>query len=106
VQLVFVLLQHSRDTEVMQEFVNFFSCGHYNERSNGLAGDYTVSRIKDIKDKIIMFFDQYPLQGAKALDFEDFKKAVQLVHNKDHLTKEGFDRIQIIKSGMNSLRNY
>jgi len=38
------------------------------------------------------------------MDFADFCEAAELVKNKDHLTKEGLDRIRLIKMGMNKKR--
>jgi hypothetical protein len=43
-------------------------------------------------------------EGAKALDFLDFCKAIDLINKKEHLTKEGLNKIIKIKSDMNSNR--
>jgi hypothetical protein len=43
-------------------------------------------------------------EGAKLLDYLDFCKAVNLIKSKNHLTKEGLNKIIKIKSGMNSNR--
>jgi hypothetical protein len=81
-----------------------FSCGNYNPRPNGLACDFIVSKLSDIDSKIIPFFEKYPLQGAKALDYEGFKRVVDIVRVKGHLTTPGFDEILKIKAGMNNSR--
>ena len=62
--------------------------------------------IADITTKIIPFFDKYPLQGVKLKDYEDFKKVVELIENKDHLTQEGLNQILKIRDGINSGRVY
>jgi hypothetical protein len=59
----------------------------------------------DIFDKIIPLFEEYPLIGVKANDYEDFKKVAVLIKSKAHLTKEGLDQICLIKSGMNFRRS-
>ena len=89
-----------------------------------------VKKFADITDKIIPFFDKYPLflygsyasikgphppphtcvgwglgEGAKALEFSDFKRVANLMQNKAHLTEEGLAQIRSIKSGMNFSRN-
>lgn len=64
-----------------------------------------VKKFADITDKIIPFFDKYPLQGVKALEFSDFKRVANLMQNKAHLTEEGLAQIRSIKSGMNFSRN-
>jgi hypothetical protein len=55
-------------------------------------------------DKLIPFFDQYPLHGAKRLDYLDFCKVANLMEGKLHLTEEGLDQIRKIKDGMNTGR--
>jgi len=39
--------------------------------------------------------------GAKARDFKDFEETSILIKNKANLTKEGLDKIDLIKSRMN-----
>jgi len=53
---------------------------------------------------IIPFFEKYPIQGEKSLDFSDFKKVGEMLKNKEHLTSEGFNKILKIKAGMNEKR--
>ena len=64
----------------------------------------TVSKFSEIRDKIIPFFDQFPLHGAKRLDYLDFLKIANLMEGKLHLTEEGLDQIRKIKDGMNTGR--
>jgi len=60
-----------------------------------------VVKFSDIIDKIIPFFEKYPLQGAKLADYKDFKRVTELMLTKAHLTKEGLEEIRQIKAGMN-----
>ena len=58
----------------------------------------TLLQIKNyyhIINKIIPFFNKYPILGVKSLDFADFKKVAEKIKNKEHLTESGF--IEIIK---------
>jgi hypothetical protein len=48
---------------------------------------------------------KYPLQGSKLLNFKDFKKVVEIVKVKEHLTEQGINKIKEIKSNMNEGRN-
>jgi hypothetical protein len=41
---------------------------------------------------------------VKAQDFEDWAKVAEMIQTKDHLTKEGFDKIRKIRIGMNKGR--
>lgn len=97
-RLVFALTQHSRDKNLLQGFIEFFGCGYYTERNNKLAGDFKVYNLEDISSKIIPFFLKYPLMGSKLLPFNDFCKAANIINEKGHLTQEGLDMLQNIKS--------
>ena len=63
-----------------------------------------IANFTDILEKIIPFFELYPVQGLKSLDFEDFKKVCNIVKSKKHLTPEGVKTILEIKSNMNQNR--
>ena len=60
------------------------------EKKVGISEDKSVhlqiAKFTDINEKIIPFFDKYPIKGVKSLDFEDFKKVCKLIENKKHLT--------------------
>nr|YP_010365243.1 hypothetical protein M1I11_mgp012 [Exserohilum turcicum]UOU81469.1 hypothetical protein [Exserohilum turcicum] len=103
VQLVFKVTQHSRDAELLKHMAEHLSCGRVEYRK-GEACDYTVTAFKDIKDKIIPLFNKFPLLGSKALNFKDFKKVVEIMENKDHLTEKGINDIRVIKENMNTGR--
>ena len=55
-------------------------------------------------ETILPFFDKYPIQGIKSLDFEDFKKVCLIVKSKKHLTPDGIKTILEIKSNMTKNR--
>lgn len=106
VNLRFLVTQHARDAEVLKSLVDYFGCGRYCVRlSTSLHGDYVVTKFEDIRCKIISFFDKYPLQSEKHLDFLDFKNIVLLKGDTYvSLTKETFAEIKQIKSHMNKGR--
>ena len=99
VTLVFLLTQHTRDEKLIRCLVKFLNCG--NVYKNREAFNFNVSKFIDIYEKIIPFFKKYPLQGVKALDFDDWCKAAEIIKKKEHLTPEGLERIRKIKAGMN-----
>lgn len=105
VTLVFSVGQHSRDQGLIERIVDYLGCGDYIPRSEHNYGDFRVRSNKDIMDKIIPFYDKYPLQGSKALDYADFKRVVYMMKAKAHLTPEGLEEILRTKGGMNSRRS-
>jgi len=103
VKLIFNIAQHSRDSELLISFEKYLGCGLTNKHS-GDATVFIVTRLYDITEKIIPFFDKYPIIGVKSQDYQDFKKVAKLTTNEDHLTTEGLDNIRKIKAGMNKGR--
>ena len=103
VQLVFKITQHSRDIQLLGLIKEFLGCGRIEKRA-GFAADFTVTSIKDIESKILIFFNKYPLLGSKLLNLIDFNEAFKIMETKGHLTEEGLNKIRVIKAGMNTGR--
>jgi hypothetical protein len=87
----------------MESLMEYFVCGSCYPESDVI--NFVVTKFSDIDNKILPFFKDYPLQGAKALDFEDFKKVVDIFRVKGHRTSDGLEELLKIKSGMNKGRN-
>jgi hypothetical protein len=104
VWLKFILTQHSRDENLLKNFIVIFGCGKLIAKNTKEYGEFIVEKYSDIKDKIIPFFEKYPLYGIKKENYLDFKKVSELMQNKAHLTLEGLEKIKQIKSGMNKSR--
>jgi hypothetical protein len=103
--LVFSITQHSRDEILFTKFLDLLGCGKIEKASTRPNEvNFRVSKFSDIRDKIIPFFNKYPLQGIKLRDFIDFSKASVIIANKEHLTSEGLKKINSLKSGMNRSR--
>jgi hypothetical protein len=85
--------------------VNYLGCGHYREITKNCDGKFEVESLKDINNKIIPFFEKYPLVGAKAKDYFDFKEVAELMKEGAHLTPSGVEKIKQIKLRMNRARN-
>lgn len=102
VWLVFQLTQHERDEKLMISFIDYFNCGITSK--DRAAFNFLVSKFSDLIDKIIPFFQKYPIEGVKAKDFEDFCRVAEMMKEKRHLTPEGLEQIKKIKVGMNKVR--
>ena len=101
VTLRFVITQHARDTQLLELLAAYLGCGFVKSNID-TTKIFVVYRAADINDKVIPFFDKYPLVGAKFKDYYGFRKAVNLIEDKAHLTPEGLNEIRSIKAGMNS----
>lgn len=105
IKLGYQVSQHVRDTSLIKSFKQFFECGR--TEPCGRSGiSFRVTKINDIREKIIPFFEKYLILGSKSKDYQDWKKISKLMISKAHLTLEGLREIKQIKSGMNSLRQF
>ena len=103
VALVFSISQHVRDELLFTKFIEYLGCGtvyKFSTRPDSVS--FTVSKFKYISEKVIPFFQKYPLQGIKALDFQCFCEVSKIMESKGHLTDEGLKKIKSLKSGMNA----
>ena len=102
VHLELVITQ--RDGLLIKSFPYYFQCGRVEHLKNKATVNFTVSKFKDIYDKIIPFFKKYPILGVKGWDFDDWCKVAEIIKDKKHLTQEGFEKIKKIPAGMNNSR--
>ena len=104
VNLWFILTQHSRDAAPARSLAGYWQCGNVIMEPKNPVVRYRVSRFSENLNIIIPFFEKYPIQGKKFKDFLDFCKVANLINDKAHLTKEGFEKIKNIKKSMNTGR--
>lgn len=71
VNLEFQVTQAVRDKDLMEKISHYLGCGRIETPNNGVAVNFVVSKFRDITDKVIPFFQKYPIFGVKALDFAD-----------------------------------
>ena len=96
-----------RDIDLLENLVTYLNCGLVETvKTRPNQSSYVVYKLKDIINKIIIFFEKYSLRGKKLADFYDFKKVVNIVgsinmydENSDTLKK-----IMKIKRNMNRNR--
>jgi hypothetical protein len=96
VQLRFLISQHIRDEQLIKSLANYLDCGKVFKNSNRDLVEFVVKKFSDLSEKIIPFFDKYPLQSSKVKNLDDFKKVVELMKNKAQFTQEGIEKIKQI----------
>jgi len=117
VSLRFSINLNIRDAEVLKGLVIYFKSlntsrnevkeqedQHVSKFNNTVS--LAITKISDLMEIIIPFFEKYSIQGLKSLDFADFnnKKVAMMIGAKEHLTIEGLNRILEIKLNMNKHR--
>ena len=105
VRLKFIISQKSKDTALLILLKDYFNCGNVCVDSRGMS-HIIVRKNSDITSIIIPFFAKYPLHGTKYADYLDFCKVAKIIDSKAHLTSEGIEQIDQIKSGMNRGRSF
>ena len=102
----FVLTQGAKSADVLIDVQSFFECGqiyenkrHDNHKEHLMR--YCVRSLSDIQERIIPFFEQFPLKTNKRFDFETFCLCVELISRKEHLTPDGLDKLRSLAATMN-----
>lgn len=86
------MAQNSKSLILLKAITNFIGCGwrtpvtniKNNEKDKVL--EVKISKLSSIV-QFIEKFKEYPLHGAKYLDFLDFCKGIAIIQNKEHLTR-------------------
>ena len=99
-----------KDRVILAWIKNILGCGSLRERKDGVVY-YEVTNIASLKEKIIPFFVRFNFISArKKANFSIFKKIVEKMHSKDHLSPEGLKSIlelrEILNEGKGRKRKY
>lgn len=95
----FRVVQHQRDEPLLQIFKVFFGFGSV-VRNHGDRKEFRVRGLQNLR-KIVDFFRKSPLKTSKRRNFELFCEVIELMEKKQHLTKEGLQKIAEKASQMN-----
>jgi hypothetical protein len=106
VYLRFRITQHNKDRLLMELIIKTLGVGRIevDNRKDHPTVNIIVGNFSEIYNKIIPFFDQYPIFGAKYLDYKDWVKITDLIRVGRHLTSDGMEQIKLIEKGMNKGR--
>jgi len=102
----FSIAQHSRDSLLLNSFVNFFGGGFIVNSKNRAISEFIITKIDHIVEHIIPFFDKHPILGSKHLNFLDFKSAAYIIKNKEHLNEDGLGLKRILVRKLQKKKNY
>ena len=96
----FVVVQHTRDRQVLMALKQFFRAGSVRRNHD----DRDCLRIRKLSAllEVCDFFVKHPLKTTKNVDFRKFRKIVHLMNQKRHLTHDGLIEVISIAMQMNS----
>jgi hypothetical protein len=112
VKLKFIISQHTRDKQLLLSFTDYLGCGRIFDqkyrRKERSVSEFIVTKIRDIVDNIIPFFEKHPVIGSKHHSYINFKSAVDMIKNKEHLALDGkrLEKILQLKNSMYVSRDY
>ena len=107
VQTHFHIKMQERDRQILERVRDTLQCGavYFQKevrKNHCQCYRYTISARKDIVEKLIPFFQHYPLQTVtKRKNFIIFCKIIALLERDVHKTAKGIVRIQKLKKQMN-----
>ncbi len=100
----FQVYQHKENKIILEIFQRTLNCGKIHPKpGNPDILVYSVSNRKSLIEKVIPFFEKYKLLSNKWYDFLKFREIVKAMEKREHLTKEGFEKIVKIAFSMNKL---
>lgn len=97
----FSLSMNRRDLELLKKVHAYFACGGIRFSRSDNTYKYEVRDIKDLTLKVIPHFEKYPLQGAKAEDFEKFREICKMIKANLHLSPKHLPQIIELAYRMN-----
>ena len=98
----FSISQNGDRAEVLTLFRERFGCGSIRPDRSDKTLKFETRCIKDLVERVVPHFEQYPLLSAKREDFQRFALICRMMYAGDHLTRTGFERIVELASKVNA----
>jgi hypothetical protein len=98
ISAAFNVSQHDRTP--LELFKETLGCGSFRKAGNG-GWYWEVNRLADIQQRVVPFFERFPLVGRKVHDFERFREAVSLL-GKPVISDPDYLRLLTLREGMNN----
>jgi hypothetical protein len=93
--------QHRDHAHVLEELQRFFGCGVIRPKGpSSSVLTYSVQHRRELLGVVIPFFERHTLV-VKGADFASFRTIVRSLVAKEHLEREGFERLVRLAYGMN-----
>lgn len=97
----YIIELHKREITLLTSIQKFFDAGSINLALSRNTGRFYISKKSDLITKVLPHFDVYKLEGNKLKNYLIFREIVLLLNTKAHLTQEGFNKIKLLKEGLN-----
>ena len=99
----FQVYQHKDSVDILKLISATLHCGYIRPKSpTSNVMVLIVDNRRTLTEKIVPFFSRYELLSNKRSDFEKFKRVLELMERKAHLSYEGFVKIIDVAMTMNA----
>lgn len=99
---LYIIELHKREVPLLSSIQKFFGgAGSINTALSRNSARFSISSKSDLINKVLPHFNAYKLQGNKLKNYLIFREIVLLINSKAHLTPEGFNKIKLLKEGLN-----
>jgi hypothetical protein len=92
---------NKKDKVLLENIKYTLGVGNIYYNSYDKTYKFKVSNINDLSNVIIPHLKKYYLITQKRIDFELFSKIIKIIKNREHLTKEGLQKIVNLKTTLN-----
>jgi LAGLIDADG endonuclease len=89
-----------RDRVPLDLFRQTLGCGSLRQAGNG-GWYWEVNNLLDLADKVVPFFDRFPIVGQKAEDFRLWRGAIALLSSADGLSDDDYHQVLALRERMN-----
>jgi hypothetical protein len=97
----FSVSQHHDRAEVLHKFKRQFRCGTIRPDRSDKTLKYEVRSVRELVERVIPHFGQYPLISGKRHDYKAFAEVCQLMLRGEHLNISGLRKILQLASHVN-----
>jgi hypothetical protein len=97
ISAAFNVSQHDRVP--LDLFRDVLGCGSMRRAGNG-GWYWEVNRLRDLSDRVVPFFDRFPIVGAKAQDYRLWRRAVLLL-TAGQMSDEDYAKVLALRERMN-----
>lgn len=102
------------DREVLEAVKKVIGCGNLYQLDFGRYRGYEqknwqphvkfrVSNFQDISEKVVPFFEKYPLFGTKQKSFKVFSEIVKRIEKGEHLKEDSLEQLKLLVKSLNLL---
>ena len=93
VQPSFSVGQKAHSRESLEKIQSYLKCGSIRYSKKDGLYKYEIRNLTDLVDKVIPFFEKYPLETAKQKSFETFSQICRSIKQGHHLNSTGITEI-------------